>query len=703
MYRIALVNMPFAAINMPSLALTQLKTVVEARFPGQVSVEVIYLNQEFVHYLGLEPYESVTTMMEHHDSGLGDWFFRQAAFPDALDNSEQYLRRYYAVQSKQVQMFKLYIQQKRKGLDAFLGKLMVKYKLHQSNMVGFTSMFSQNVACIAMARKIKIFNPRIVAVLGGANCESPMGQEIIKNVSSIDFVFSGPALRSFPAMVESLLKGEAEKCHSIDGVFTKINCTGSQPEATVGEEHLNNVRSAAARQNEQPEARLVTLTRATSTTSGAPNGSGAAPNGNGAVKIAALGPELDLDVNVRLDYDYFLNTLEKNFPNKKVSPILLFETSRGCWWGEKAHCTFCGLNGLTMNYRAMSPDTAIEQFELLFKYAPRCTHYQNVDNILAKNYLQDVFPYLHPPENATIFYEVKADLSEEDIKLLAQTSVKLIQPGIEALSTSTLKLMKKGTSVFQNLVLLKNCAKYNVFPVWNLLVGFPGEGEEVYKKYVDDLPLLTHLPPPNGAFPVRFDRYSPYFNKAKEYGLDLQPFDFYDMTYPFDKESLSNLAYYFVDANYHAEYRITLSKWMTQLKEKAQAWRLGWLGYDSGTPAHLYFKESAGRTVVYDSRQGQAVEHPISDTGLQVLRALDKAKRVSQLSRDLSHIQGFDPAREVAHLQERGFVFQEHDRFLNLVLSSEPPRSFTAAEGDRLAEKAKETGTVVRELAPASA
>ena len=46
-----------------------------------------------------------------------------------------------------------------------------------------------------------------------------------------------------------------------------------------------------------------------------------------------------------------------------------------------------------MTYRAMSPDKAIQQFEALFKHAPRCTRYWCVDNILAKNYISEVFPF----------------------------------------------------------------------------------------------------------------------------------------------------------------------------------------------------------------------------------------------------------------------------------------------------------------------
>jgi len=700
MYRIALLNMPFAAINMPSLALTQLKAVVDAEFSNEVSVEIIYLNQEFAHFLGVEPYENVAKQVEHYESGLGDWFFRQVAFPEAPDNTDAYLRRYYSGQTNQAQIFKNYVRQKRQGLDAFLGKLVMKHQLAQADLVGFTSMFSQNVPCFALARKIKSWNSKVITAMGGANCESPMGQEIIKNVPSVDFVFSGPSLRSFPTAIRHLVNNEPDKCHSIDGVFTKRNTLGSKLRLSVRPEPVNEVAGAPAQV--QAPAQLINITKSATLTAtatveksgcdtngnGVGNGNGASHgngangnghsngngngNGNGAGKIGALGSELELDYNVQLSYGEFLNTLDRNFPQKKISPVLTFETSRGCWWGAKAHCTFCGLNGVSMSYRAMSADTAIQQFESLFKYAPRCTRYWCVDNILAKNYFSEVFPHLKPPADASIFYEVKADLTEEDVKMLAKTRINLIQPGVESINTSTLKLMKKGTSAFQNLILLKNCALHNVFPVWNLLVGFPREGEEVYQKYCEDMPLLMHLPPPNGAAVVQFHRYSPYFTKAEEYGLELQPLEYYGFIYPFSKESIRNLAYYFEDTKFEADYRIAITSWIARIQKGTTTWRFRYNGANSALPARLYFKESEGQTVVYDSRSGQAVEHKISEAGLQVLRSCDKAKRIAQLNAELGHLPNFDAVQEVAYLKERGLLFQEHERLLSLVLPHQP-------------------------------
>lgn len=619
MYKIALINMPFAALHLPSLALTQLKAVVDEKFGDRVSVDVLYLNHEYARHLGFGLYSHIVNAIDSHSSGLGDWFFRQSAFPEQPDNTDTYFKRYYPYRSEQMNMLKQLVVEKRLSLEGYANKLIARYHLADADIVGFTSMFTQSMACFALARRIKELNPKSIIAMGGANCESPMGQEIVKNVKAIDFVFSGPGLQSFPDFVEACISGQTDKCHRIQGVFSRRNYIFAQPNA--------------------------------------------------------IGVEVPLDMTITLNYEPFLRTIADSFPEGDVEPCLLFETSRGCWWGERAHCTFCGLNGVSMAYRSMSPDRALEQFESLFKYSPRVSHYESVDNILPKSYLQEVFPRLNPPANVDLFYEVKADLSGEDMKTLSRARVKSVQPGIESLATSTLKLMKKGTSVFQNLMLLKNCLLHDIWPNWNLLIGFPGEQDEVYKKYVKDIPLLFHLPPPSGVYPVRFDRYSPYFTQAEEYKLDLQPLDYYELTYPFSRESLANLAYYFADQNVGAAYKLEMSMWIDRIRERVNTWLAGWSSDANASEPKLYFKQNGAGTVVYDSRCGEAVEHSISDYARQVLEVLSpKPGRIGDLNNRLGHNPDFDGEKELALLQELGLVFREADRYLSLVLPYEPER-----------------------------
>lgn len=619
MYQMTLINMPFASLRLPSIALTQLKAVTEQQLGGRVRIRILYLNQEFSRFVGEALYDYVTRALQANNSGLGDWIFRQAAFPDLPDNSTYYFQRYFPHLEGAEEAVKGALLAKRAVLGRYLDRLVARYLLDQEDLVGFTSMFAQNLAVFALARAIKVRNPRVTTVIGGANCEAPMGRELARHVAALDFVFSGPALVSFPELVRCLIDGDGDGPRRIRGVYCRDN---------VDSPHLA---------------------------------------GHG-----ALGAELSIDVPVPLDYESFLVDLGCNFPDGSVQPSLTFETSRGCWWGERSHCTFCGLNGGTMMYRAMPPPRALALFSELFdRYGDRCSRFEAVDNIMPRQYLKEVFPHLSPPAGTAIFYEIKADIKDWEMEVLSRAGVTEIQPGIEALATSTLKLMGKGTTAAQNINFLKNCLHYGISPYWNLLIGFPREGTEVYAKYLRDMPLLMHLPPPSGAFPVRFDRYSPYFTRAREYGLDLTPYEFYSAIYPFDAEAIANSAYYFEDRNYGAEYLVHLLDWQGRLTTAVARWQRRYRGEDGRPRADLRLVERLGEPAVHDSRSGEIVEHRLSELGLDLLlaaraRALGPASLAEQAGAGEA-----ETAAALADLVERGLFFVENDRYISLVLGLE--------------------------------
>jgi ribosomal peptide maturation radical SAM protein 1 len=224
------------------------------------------------------------------------------------------------------------------------------------------------------------------------------------------------------------------------------------------------------------------------------------------------------------------------------------ETSRGCWWGQKHHCTFCGLNGLTMAFRSKSPARALEEIRYLTeRYGTR--RVAAVDNIMDHRYFRDFVPALRDLGlDLRLFYETKANLSAEQVALLAEAGITVIQPGIESLSTHVLGLMRKGTSALQKVQLLKRCRAHGIRPVWNLLYGFPGERPEDYAQTARIIDALHHLEPPVKAAPIRIrlDRFSPLFAQAGELGLtDLRPDRAYGAIYGLPEEDLAGLAYYF--------------------------------------------------------------------------------------------------------------------------------------------------------------
>ena len=610
MTKIALITMPAQELERPSLSLTQLKARVREAHGDRAEVSIAYLNHDFARFMAGAggATGAYATLCANQHTGLPDWLFRSEAWPELPDNADRYFARYYPGHAPAALELRTAMLGCRARLGEFLDAAIETHALDRADVVGFTSMFAQNVASFALARRLKQRNPGVTIVMGGANCESPMGQELVRNVPAVDYVFSGPALLSFPEFVGHLLEGRRDRCATIPGV--------------VG-------RDTPAEAAAHP-----------------------------------IGAELPIDEPVALDYTDYFASVARNFPAGQVRPVILFETSRGCWWGERSHCTFCGLNGATMSYRSMRPDGAVALINSLFeRYRDRSAVFFSVDNILPQAYVSEVLPRLRTPQGATIFYEVKANLGERELSALAAAGVRQIQPGIEALSTSTLKLMRKGSTAFVNLRLLLGCVRHGIEPVWNLLVGFPGEGEEVYRNYAENLGRLVHLWPPQGVAQVRYDRYSPYHQRPQEWGLKLRRFDFYPLIYPFSEESLEQMAYFFMDENYEAPYLQALSPWMGKLWQSVQHWRSRWQGRDGALPPALVLQREGAAERVIDTRSGRRVERDVSGLKARLLEALDRPR----LQSDLESLLGVECATELAELDEWGLIWREDGRALSLV------------------------------------
>ena len=178
---------------------------------------------------------------------------------------------------------------------------------------------------------------------------------------------------------------------------------------------------------------------------------------------------------------------------------LTVESSRGCWWGMKSHCTFCGLNGQTMDFRSKSPSRFLAELKELSEHYGK-NYFMVADNILDMKYINSVLPELAATNSCIrLFYEVKANLRKDQIELLAAGGIVRLQPGIESLSTPILKLMGKGTSRLQNIQLLKWCREFKIDVAWNLLFGFPGEDPNEYEGIAGVIPNIVHLQAPAGS------------------------------------------------------------------------------------------------------------------------------------------------------------------------------------------------------------
>ncbi|MCC7146866.1 MAG: RiPP maturation radical SAM C-methyltransferase [Phycisphaeraceae bacterium] len=639
MYRIALLNMPVAMSRFPSLGLTQLKAALNRELPGQVDVDIIYLNHDFASVLGPQRAEQLASQTTAVTAGLGNWLFRQAAFPKASDNRQAYLaqfERFFG--SGQGQRMFEHLANRRDEFDAFLDRMIDQYALDRYDLVGFSIVSMQQNASFAMARKLKLRARQIVTVAGGPNCEAPMGQVIAKHVEAINFVFSGPSLQTLPRLVRGLLKNDLDACHAIEGVYAR-----------------------------EKMGRYV----------------GRCPD--------QWGSPAEIDQAPLLHYDDFLQSYEKHV-GELGRPVLLLETSRGCWWGQKAACTFCGYNGTAMKYQAMSASRARAHIEHLLGYSERISGILAVDAIMPTDYIQTLWPVLQIPEGIHLSYEVKPVLNQEQLAVMAQAGVRTLAPGIEALASSTLRLMSKGHDAFANIRFLKDCAQFEgLLCQWQLLLGSIGEAAETYAKYLQDFPRLTHLAPPSSVDMILFYRYSQYFRRAKQYGLKLRPRARYALLYPFPEEDLKQLAYYFEDDGEYQKGYAELVPWGIKVAGAVEQWKKRWQRRDGKLAPKLEIRERPTGLVVHDSRSGEVREVPLSPLAARLLRELESPRSIPRLAYSLPETSEQQVRDCLEDLDRFGLLFVEGHRYLSLVLQ---PRHLSPGRGRLAAATDQEVSAV---------
>jgi radical SAM superfamily enzyme YgiQ (UPF0313 family) len=72
--------------------------------------------------------------------------------------------------------------------------------------------------------------------------------------------------------------------------------------------------------------------------------------------------------------------------------VVVMETARGCWWGDKHHCTFCGID-FPLRFRSKSPARALDEVVALRdRYDARL--FVMTDPILDMRYFRDFIPGL---------------------------------------------------------------------------------------------------------------------------------------------------------------------------------------------------------------------------------------------------------------------------------------------------------------------
>lgn len=538
--RVALVNMPFSYSKYPSIQLGTLSALLKSK---GTPVDCHHLNVRFAHKIGVPLYE----MICEKRALFGEWLFSYLLFRDNPKRAEYprvFKPVFEQVARESGQPISFFEDMSTRTAPQFLTWAMTAIDWGQYALVGFTSTFDQNVASLTLAKLIKDLYPQVKIVFGGANYDGEMGMEYFRAFPFIDYVVVGEGEEVVPQLVRHVLEGKPEAVPN--GVIFR----------------------------EQDRIRFT-------------------PNPALFADFAKTGPP---------DYDDYYHLLaELGDAAQGLDRILLYEGSRGCWWGEKHHCTFCGLNAQSMKFRAKSPDQAAgEMTALSSRYDT--TRFRLVDNIIDMKYVENLFGLFAAAHcDLDVFIETKSNLQKSQIRTLAVGGVKCMQPGLESLSLTQLKAMDKGVTPMQNIVCLKWSSYYRVAVSWNILLGFPGETDDDYRRQIDLLPSLFHLQAPEATGKFWLQRFSPYFTRPHEYGVKITgPGMAYEYVYDAARLDLLKIAY---DFEYELDHWPVDPHLYQELVGLVEEWQRRARGSDR---PFLYYSKAMDYVTVYDGRDPQA-------------------------------------------------------------------------------------------------
>lgn len=627
---IHLVNMPFGSLTSPNLALSLMRSQLGA---AGLDSRVFNLNFDFANKIGFNEYETIA-LFRGVETQIGEWLFAEQAWgksfgpsvDEFLEPLDRELGRIPNITDKKQWLQKI----RRDLIPSYLWQCLLRLEAAgDMEAVGFSCSLFQTISSLALGRLIKQEHPETKLVYGGACFHGEMGEELIQRVPWIDAVSTGEADDVIVPLFQSLTDGRPPG--GLQGILYR-----DDGEIQKG-----------------PASRPV--------------------------ECAVFENLPDPDYS-----DFFLDAGGVgllNDPGWLPRLNLLFESSRGCWWGEKQHCTFCGLNGRDLTYRAKSPERVFQTLANFSATYPG-SFYRATDNNLSMNSFDSLIPKLKnepPKSDLKIFYEVKSNMNRSQIKALSDAGIVYLQPGIESLSTHLLKLMRKGVSALQNIFFIKCCREYGIYASWNNLIRIPGEYPQDYDDMARLIPQIVHLnPPQGGARKIECHRFSPYFSGQAKGAKNVNPLPWYSAIYPSDDVRLSHVAYFF-----RADWEDTLNDSIYEpVINEIQDWLKIWISQPELPQLATHYLDD-GTLLVSDTRGGCLKERVCDAEEAMVYRAISDPAGFSKIRASLEKETGREwPENKVQNcLQsflDSDLAIEENNVFLGLALPKgtiDPPYS----------------------------
>ena len=300
--RVALVSLPWMSAALPSI---QLSTLFAALQREGIEFDVHELYVDYAASIGLNIFNRLGNL----HGFLPEWIFSRHYYRDETgDELSDEMARQSLKDWLWPELADVVLQALDAVTEAYLTDMLETTDWSRYDILGCSLTISQLGASMAFVRRLKLRHPLIKVIFGGSQCAGPMGRAILRICPYVDAVVHVEG--------ELVLAELVRRCRSglsLEGL-SGVSCRSSDNQIVTG-----------------PQAGLY----------------------------RSQGECLPLS------YDsYFERLLRLNLV-EKLNPWIPFESSRGCWYGQKNQCTFCGLHE-TMEFRASKSNAVLSELERLY-------------------------------------------------------------------------------------------------------------------------------------------------------------------------------------------------------------------------------------------------------------------------------------------------------------------------------------------------
>ena len=355
----------------------------------------------------------------------------------------------------------------------------------------------------------------------------------------------------------------------------------------------------------------------------------------------------------------YLSEVKNLFPDMPFMPVLPVEFSRGCSWNR---CTFCNLNLQWKGYRHKKAERMSVEVMQLVKET-ESLRFSFTDNVLPDRETGTFFKAMSESgKDLSFFAEIRAKTPVEQLRLFRGGGLHTVQVGIESLSGSLLARMGKGTTVMDNLAIMKNCSANGIILMGNIITQFPGSTSEEVKETLENLDCAWPFAPLE-AVPFFLGYGSPVFQNPGKYGIraiTVHPKNRLLFPRQFQGQLLA--------CGYRGDRAVQRKRWRP-VKEKIKAWqRYHRTRSDGGKPL-LYYRDGGTFLVIHQQLPDNSrLLHRLRGSSRELYLFCDQPRELEEICRSYPRLSRESIETFVRQLCRKRLMFRENERILALAV-----------------------------------